>query len=394
MRVLRSYKTEVKPNDHQKTLFSRCAGVSRFTWNWALARETENHKNGGKYFGEYKNHKALNELKKTDFPWMYDVSKCVPQSALIDLHQAFRRFFKTKHGYPKFKSRNRGKSSFRVWKSIHVKYNKIKLPRIGWIRFKEYGYIPIEGIKILSATVSERAGHWFVSVACEQNIEVPENHGTAVGVDLGITHLATLSDGTYYESPRPLKRKLRKLKHLNQDLSRKKKGSNNRTKAKQRLSVLYYRIACVRNDALHKLTTYLAKNHSKVVIEDLAVSGMLKNHHLAQAISDLGWGEFRRQLEYKCIWYGSELVVADRFFPSSKMCSNCGNIKKDLKLSTRVYKCKRCGLVIDRDLNAARNLVSQVAVSSTETLNACGEVEKLDTSVRQETGTHVATQVA
>jgi putative transposase len=207
--------------------------------------------------------------------------------------------------------------------------------------------------------------------------ELPDTtpvRGTPVGVDLGVTTLATLSEGTTIANPQALGRRLKKLQQLHRSLSRKKRGSKNREKARLRLAKLYLRIFNIRQDTLHKLTTYLAKSHSKVVIEDLCVSGMLKNRRLARAIADVGFYEFRRQLEYKCQWYGSELVVVSRTFPSSKLCSLCGHRKKELSLSERVYKCEQCGLEINRDLNAALNLV---AVSLPETLNACGEDVRL-----------------
>jgi putative transposase len=206
-------------------------------------------------------------------------------------------------------------------------------------------------------------------------IVIPEPPGGGpVGVDLGVKTLATLSDGTMYSNPRVLEKKLRNLKKLSKSLSRKKRGSKNREKARLGLARLYLRVFNIRQDTLHKITTYLAKNHSQIVIEDLCVAGMLKNRSLSRVIADVGFYEFRRQLEYKCEWYGSELVIAPRFYPSSKRCSVCGNNKRDLTLSDRVYVCKECGLEMDRDLNAACNLV---AASWTETENACGEDVRL-----------------
>ena len=191
-----------------------------------------------------------------------------------------------------------------------------------------------------------------------------------MGVDLGINILATLSDGMVFANPRALGKRLRKLKQIHKSLSRKKKGSKNREKAKMRLARMYLKIFNIRRDTLHKLTSHLAKSHSRVVIEDLCVSGMMKNRRLARAIQDVGFYEFRRQLEYKCQWYGSQLVTAPRTFPSSKLCSQCGHKKKNLSLSEREYDCEKCGLRIDRDLNAALNLV---AARWSETENASGE---------------------
>ncbi len=224
--------------------------------------------------------------------------------------------------------------------------------------------------------MTRRADRWYVSVTVEMEIGSPKPpSGGPVGVDLGVKTLATLSDGTMYSSPRALEKRLRKLRKLSRSLSRKKRGSKNQERARLRLARLHLRVFNIRQDTLHKITTYLAKNHSQIVIEDLCVSGLLKNRRLSRVIADVGFYEFRRQLEYKCEWYGSELVVAPRFYPSSKRCSACGNIKSDLTLSDRVYVCTECGLEMDRDLNAACNLV---AASWTETENACGEDVRLN----------------
>jgi putative transposase len=257
---------------------------------------------------------------------------------------------------------------------IHVFKDYIKLPRLGKLRLKESGYLPSESDKvhILSATVSEKAGRWFVSLQVQEEIEIVENRGPVVGVDVGIHNFATISDGTVFENPKALYRYGRKLKRMHRLLSRKQRGSKNYWKAKSDLQSLYARIANIRKDAIHKVTTILAKTKSVVVIEHLNVSGMLKNNYLAKSISDVGFFEFRRQLEYKTIWYGSKLKVVPLFFPSSKKCSQCGNAKSKLSSSKRVYYCEHCGVTLDRDLNASYNL-KLVAVSSTERKNACRE---------------------
>ncbi len=309
---------------------------------------------------------------------MYEVSKCAPQEALRDLHRAFNNFYRgikrgQKVGFPQFK-RKGVRDSFRLTGTIRFEKRRIQLPRIGKIRLKERRESYCNG-RILSATVRRRADRWFISVTVEEKILIPASNGAAVvGVDLGIRTLATLSDGTVIAHPRAMGRRMRKLRQLSKSLSRKKMGSRNREKAKMRLARMYLKIFNIRQDTLHKLTTYLAKNHSKIVIEDLNVSGLLKNRRLSRAIMDVGFYEFRRQLEYKCQWYGSELLVASRAFPSSKMCSQCGHRKRDLSLSKREYHCELCGLRIDRDVNAALNLV---AVSLPETENACEENVRL-----------------
>jgi putative transposase len=316
----------------------------------------------------------LNSLKKSQFPWMYECSKCAPQEALRDLDRAFRNFYRglktgEKVGFPRFKRRG-NRDSFRLTGIIRIEGRKIQLPRLGKIRIKERKKRYNKG-RILSVTVRRRADRWFVSITVAEEIQHPRPiEGPVVGVDLGVKALATTSNGTTFPNHRALRRHLRKLRVLSRSLSRKEKGSRNREKAKVRLARVHLKIFNIRQDTLHKATTYLAKSHSKIVIEDLCVSGMMRNRRLARAISEVGMFEFRRQLEYKCKWYGSQLIVAPRAFPSSKMCSRCGHKRKELALSEREYYCEVCGLRIDRDLNAALNLVT---VSLPETQTACGE---------------------
>jgi putative transposase len=239
------------------------------------------------------------------------------------------------------------------------------------LRLKERKYLPTSGVQILSATVSEQAGHWYVSVQVEQEHVVPENSGPVVGIDLGIKNLATLSDGEVIPNPRHLKRRLKKLKRLQRVVSRRQKGGKNRKKAAHKLAKLHRQIKNQRRNTLHQVTTRLAKTKSVLVVEDLHVAGMLKNHHLAQAIGDVGFAEFKRQLLYKASWYGSRVLLADRWYASSKSCSGCGWRDEDLTLSDRTFHCQACGLVLDRDLNAAINL-AKLAGSLSDSLNACG----------------------
>jgi len=377
MLVNKAYKYELDPNNHQRSSLQNHAGVARFSYNWGLEQRIElstNNHGYDRFTDAMKQHKLLNSLKKTQFPWMYHYSKCAPQEALRDLHQAFKNFYRglkqgKKIGFPRFK-RKGVNDSFRLTGVIRFEGRRIRLPRIGKIRMKEKRSVYYQG-RILSVTVSKRASRWFVSVTVEEEIEDPKFVvGHAVGVDLGIKTLATLSDGTTFANPRALGTRIKKLRKLSRSLSRKKKRSKNRDKAKLRLARMHMNIFNARQDTLHKLTTYLAKSHSRIVIEDLCVSWMMKNRRLARAIADVGMYEFRRQLEYKCTWYGSELYLAPRMFPSSKRCSACGHKKKELSLSEREYECEECGLKIDRDLNAALNLVT---VSLPETQNARGE---------------------
>ncbi len=396
MLVHKAYRYELDPNNLQRTYFHKHAGIARFAYNWGLEHRITlfNEQKGEKRFTDaMKQHKLLNKMKKTQFPWMYECSKCAPQEALRDLGQAFKNFYHGRKqgrsvGFPRFK-RKGVRESFRLTGIIRFEGRMIQLPRIGKVRIKERRPSYYNG-RVLSATVRRRADRWFVSITVEEEIPDPAPiKGTAVGVDLGVKTLVTLSDGTTFSNPRALERRLRKIRKLSKSLSRKKKGSKNREKARLRLAKMYLKTFNIRQDTLHKVTTYLAKSHSKIVVEDLGVSGMMKNRRLARVIADVGWYEFRRQLEYKCEWYGSKFVVASRTYPSSKRCSSCGHKKKELTLSEREYVCKECGVRIDRDLNAALNLVT---VSLPETQTACGEDVRLcessgfveQTSMKQE----------
>jgi putative transposase len=331
MLVQRAYKTELDLNDQQVTACKQHAGAARWAYNWGLKVKQERYKATKKSPTAIELHRELNALKKQG-KW------------------------KGKLGYPQFKTKKKGLGSFRLTGRNVVSEKAIVLPRLGRLRLKEREYLPTSGVQILSATVSEQAGHWYVSVQVEQEQVVPENIGAVVGIDLGIKSLATISDGEVIPNPRHLKRRLKKLKKLQRVVSRRQKGSKNRKKAVRKLAKLHRQIKHQRRNTLHQVTTRLAKTKSVLVIEDLYVAGMLKNHHLAQAIGDVGFAEFKRQLLYKSAWYGSRVILADRWEPSSKRCSGCGWLDADLRLSDRTFHCEACGLVLDRDLNAAINL--------------------------------------
>jgi putative transposase len=369
MRIKRAYRTELDPNNVQRTALLRHAGTARFAYNWGLARRKEEYEKIGKSSNAIALHRQLNALKRTDFPWMYEVSKCAPQEALRDLDRAFKNFFEGRARYPRFRSRKRGIGSFRLTVSIKVFHGSVQLPRIGVVRLKEKGYLPTEGVHILSATISEKVGRWFVSVQVEKEVEVPINTGPIAGVDVGISELARVSDGTTIENPTALARFERKHKRLQRSLSRKVRCSKNRADARMRLARCHFRITNIRRDAQHKATTMLARTKSVIGVESLNVAGLMKNHHLAKQLADAGFGEFLRQLEYKAKWYGGTVVAADPFFPSTKRCSNCGAVKDEVPLSERTYRCEACGFEADRDLNSARNLAS-VAASWAEAQNA------------------------
>jgi putative transposase len=375
--IYKSYKVELDPTNVQITNMKKNIGAARFAYNWGLMKKQEAYEQKQKTASAIDLHRELNSLKKTDILWAYECSKCSFQEALRDLDSAFNRFFsnckkgiKGKKGFPKFKSKKNDKQSFRLTGSISVKNNRIGLPRIGKVKLKETDYIP-NSCKITQATVSRKAGKWFVSVLTEAKHQQSTQTTKIVGVDLGIKTLATCSNGIVYDNPKALKNDLHRLKFQQRKLSKKVKDSKNYEKQKLKVQKLHYRISNIRNDCLHKTTSKIISDNQVIVLEDLKISNMMKNHKLAQALSDVSFYEFRRQIEYKAKWNGRQVIFVDKFYPSSKLCSSCGQKKENLKLSDRTYKCD-CGLIMDRDLNAAKNLEQFYTVSSTG-INACGD---------------------
>ena len=420
--MTRGYKTELDPTVKQHRLLCQCAGAARFAYNYGLARKQEVYKETGQRITAIDLQKELTARKRSDLSWLKPLSKWIVQNALRDLDVAYDHFFRRvrekkagrKHrtlGFPKFKRKSKGRGSFRLDKPIHVYEDRIQLPKLGTIRLKEHSYIPTSGVKILSATVSERAGKWYVSVLVEETVPEPiQALGQPIGVDLGIKSLAVCSDGRPpLLSPKALGTHLKQLRRKQRHLSRCKKGSKNREKARRQVARLHVRIADIREDALHQATSSLThaqltpsertglktqlatllpepktkaeqKRNKKqvkrlvhqttkinaplrprvIVLEDLYVEGMKRNRQLARAVSDVGMAEFRRQIMYKTLWNGEELLLADRFYPSTKMCNACGHVKEAMDLSDRTYICEEigCGLVMDRDFHASLNLVA------------------------------------
>ncbi|MHA2303883.1 MAG: RNA-guided endonuclease InsQ/TnpB family protein [Candidatus Hodarchaeales archaeon] len=397
---IRGYKYKLRVNNKEKTLLAQCAGTARFAWNWGLANRLTSYKKGtgkARYTDAMKQHKEINRLKKSEFNWMYNYSKCIPQEALRDLDQAFKKFFNgrksmKKVGFPKFKKKFRCKDSFRLTGVIRFyPDNKlVQLPRLGRLRLEERPSLPV-GCRILNATVSREADSWYVSTTVEETYPDPSVlQGEVLGLDAGLKRFSTLSNGMSIPSPKFLLRRLRKLQRLSRSHSRKHQGSKNRKKSARKLARFHKRVSDCRKDFLHKTSLTLAKSHSVLVIEDLFVKGLMMNKKQSKYWQDLAHGEFQLLLRYKTSWYGSLLVHVPRFFPSSKLCSNCLWYHPSLTLKDRIFVCQLCGLEIDRDLNAAHNLVNyyqwyaliinaslnssftSVAASFPETLNACG----------------------
>ena len=367
------------------------AGAARFAYNAGLAHVKEALENGEpsdwshygllRWWNANKDELAVNQ--NTGVVWWSQNSKEAYSRALRDLAQGLSNWSKSRKGqrkgrrvgFPKFKSKNTtmrfAYSTGFTAPTAGDPYG-LKLPRIGRVHCMENVYERVAGAHLVRITVSRRAGRWYASLTVERDpIAKPAPRGGVVGVDLGVKNLATLSDGTVIPNPRALGARLKALRKAQQALSRKFKGSARREKARERVARLYARVTDARMDAINKATTMIASSYNTVCIEDLNVAGMMKNRHLSRSLSDAALGEFRRQLEYKTARAGAALRVVDRWYPSSKTCSNCGVVKAKLPLSERVFNCVACGLSIDRDLNAAVNI--QVAGSAPETLNARGE---------------------
>ena len=402
--MLMAHRIALNPNNVQATYFARASGTARFAYNWALAewqRQYEAWKQDDNLPkpSQAALRRQLNALKREQFPWMMEVTKNAPQMAIIQLGDAFRNFWAGGANYPKFRKKGIHDRFSLSNDQFSVKDSRIRIPHLGWVRMRES--LRFIG-KIMSATVSRVADKWFVSITVDTE-EPPERHAEnqgAAGVDLGVSALATLSTGEKVVGPKPHKALLKRQKRLSRSLSRKHlaakarmglsrgqpipKGvrlpvSENAKKARAKLSRLHARIANIRQDALHKLTTDLTRRFHTIGIEDLSVRGMLKNHHLARSIADMSFFEFRRQLEYKAGRRRGLVVVADRWFPSTKTCSVCGTIQEKMPLAVRQWTCPDCGTTHDRDVNAARNLLalglaalSRSTASSAE-CEACGE---------------------
>lgn len=368
-----SHKIRLVPNNKQATYFAKAAGTARFAYNWALAEWQTQYAAWKDDHSQPKPNqmslrRQLNAIKREQFPWMLEVTKNAPQMAIIQLGSAFNNFFAGRAMYPQFKKKGKSRDSFTLTNDqFSINACRLRIPNLGLVRMRET--LRFSG-KILSATMSRTADQWFASITVDTSNHLPpaENQGV-VGVDLGVSALATLSTGEKVIGAKPHKALLKRLQRLSRSLSRHQKGSANRQKAKQKLTKLHARIANIRKDSLHKLTTDLTRRFHTLSIEDLNVSGMVKNRHLSRAISDMGFFEFRRQLEYKAAMRSGVVVVADRFFASSKICSACGEKIDKLPLSVRQWECPCCGESHDRDVNAAINLANY-AVSST--VSACG----------------------
>lgn len=378
--MLESVRVQLRPNNKQLTKLFQYAGCTRFAYNWTLAKEQENYKQGNKFLSDNELRKEFTKMKKLDeYKWLNKISNNVTKQAIKDACNSYKRFFKGQSRYPKFKNKKHSKQSFYQdnvkikFTNTHVKIEgfaascKKNKQKLNWIKLCEKCRVPTN-CKYMNPRFTFDGLHWWltVSVEVDDDTNIPINEG--IGVDLGLKDLAVCSDGNIYKninkSPKvkKLEKKKRRLQrsisrkyNMNKEGERYKKTSNIIKRNKEFLKVIK-RLTNIRHNHLHQITSKIVKRKpSFICIEDLNVSGMMKNKHLSKAIQQQGFYEFRRQIEYKAKWNNIPIILADRFFPSSKLCSCCGEIKKDLKLSDRVYKCD-CGNIIDRDYQASLNL--------------------------------------
>ena len=367
------------PNNKQKSKLFLYANTSRFVYNWAIAREQSNHKDGNKFISDYDLRKEFTQLKKLkEYSWLNTVSNDVMKQSIKDACDAYKKFFKHQTGYPKFKSRKFSTPSFYQdnikirFTATHIKVEgfacslKRNKQKLNWIRLAEHNRIPIN-CKYHNPRIKYDGLNWYITVGvnCEDCTNEPKNKG--VGIDLGTKDLAICSDGNTYKNINKSKKVIKlekKKRRLQRSISRKIKNSKrkgrqtcNTLKAKKKFLKVSHRLTNIRHNYLHQITSSIMKREpSFICIEDLNISGMMKNRHLSKAVQQQCFYEFRRQIEYKASWNNIKVVIANRFYPSSKTCYCCGNVKKDLKLSDRIYKCECCGNTIDRDYQASLNL--------------------------------------
>lgn len=359
----KAFKFRIYPNKAQQILLQKSFGCVRFVYNHFLAKKIEKYKQDKSGMSYNQCSKELTNLKQ-EFEWLKEPDKDALQKALKDLDVAYKNFFsRPEVGFPKFRSKRDNHKSYRTsCTNENIKFlgNKIQLPKLGKIRIMDKR-IQIEG-RILNATVSQNPdGNYYVSICCTDipyaNLG-PTNHN--VGIDLGLKEFAITSDGIKYANPKYLVKSLKRLRFLQNSLSRKTKGGSNRNKARLKVARMHQKIANQRTDYLQKLSTEIIRSNDIVCLEDLQVKNMVRNHKLARAISDVSWSEFVRMLCYKAGWYGRKIMRIDKFFPSSQICNFCGYKNSNTKdLSVREWTCPKCGAVLDRDINAAKNILNE-----------------------------------
>lgn len=359
--VHKSYRLRIYPNKTQEKLIDKTIGCARFVYNYFLDYRINLYKEESKSCSYIDMNNLCTQLKRQeDYVWLKEVDKFALNNSLRSLDVAYKNFFKQGNGFPKFKSKHKSKLSYTTTftnNNIEIKDSKIKLPKLKLVKFKDKRDLS-NIVKIINVTISKtKSGKYYASVCVEECIKSKESTGAIIGIDLGLKEFAIISNGELIKNPKFLRSSEEKLKKLQRAHSRKKKGSNNKEKARLKLAKQHEKIANQRKYFLQRLSTKLINENQVISLETLKVSNMLKNHKLAKSISDVSWYEFTRQLEYKGDWYDRDVIKIDSFYPSSQLCSSCGNKSDQTKdLSCREYICKKCGLIIDRDINAAINI--------------------------------------
>ena len=371
--IRKAFKFRIYPDSEQKDKLSVQFGCARFVYNHYRRVREEFYQETGTGLTYNDCATDLTERLKVDHPWLKDADSQVIQQALMDLDKAYKNFFEGRADYPRFK-RKHGKQSVRYPQRFKVEGEQVYLPKVGWV--KAVFHRKMEGL-MKNATVSKtKTGKYFVSIQCEVEHIQPEQNPNKVGIDLGLTTFATFSTGEKIDNPRNLKVSERRLKIRQRRLSRKVKGSNSRGKARFAVAAIHEKIANQRKDFHHKLSRTIVNNFGVIAFESLNVAGMMKNHNLAKAIADAGWNQFVNFVEYKAGWDGREVLRVDRFFPSSKLCSDCGAKHKSLTLNIRQWVCTECGVIHDRDENAAINILNETTRGARESY-AVGDTSQL-----------------
>ena len=359
--MIKAHKIRLHPTEEQKGYFAKAAGTARFVWNWALAEWNRQYEAGEKPTA-LKLKKQFNEIRREQFPWTWEVTKNASDQPFLDLGKAFTAFFEGKARRPRFKSKKRSKPSFYLANDqMELKDHHVWIPKLGWVNLAEN--LRFKG-KVTGARITKIADWWFISITVEVADRLPDKRKAAVGIDVGLNRLATLSTGEGYENQAFLKTALLKLRQANKRLHRRRIGSKNREKARRQVARLHYRIACMRDDVLHKLTTRLANCYGIIGIEDLHLKGLLKNRRLSRSFSDAALGNLLNLLTSKVEQRGGQVMKVGRFFPSSKTCHCCGWKWEDMELSDRIFLCQNptCAYYQfpqDRDHNASLNILAE-----------------------------------